>query len=317
MRVAGVIELGWFVLLAALLAAASVNTRLLAACAERDYPAGGAFLDVDGVRLHYAEQGGDGPAVVFLHGNPGSLHDFDAVLPLAARQELRAIAFDRPGHGYSERPAGQVDVHEQARLIHDALAQLGVTKPILVAHSWSGALALAYALDHPGEVRGLVLLAPVAYGSQRFGSGLEQATQVPVLGTILAWTVIAPLAGKIVPGILTVAYAPDRVPEDYAAAALAMWMRPGAFLAWAQDMDLLQDELNGMSPSYGSIAAPVQIVLGELDGLVPGDLHGRPLARAIPGAGLTVVPAFGHEVPQLRPDLVMDAVERILEADAG
>ena len=63
------------------------------------------FLDVDGVRLRYFEQG-DGPAVVFLHGaSLGSSADvFARNLPAFADAGFRAIAFDQPGFGLSGAP---------------------------------------------------------------------------------------------------------------------------------------------------------------------------------------------------------------------
>ena len=55
----------------------------------------------------------------------------------------RVIAFDRPGFGYSTRPRDRTwTATEQARLIHQALGQLSVEKPIVVGHSW-GTLAAA------------------------------------------------------------------------------------------------------------------------------------------------------------------------------
>lgn len=47
---------------------------------------------------------GEGQPVVFLHGGILSSVDFMDVLPLAAQQGYRAIAFDRPGYGHSRLP---------------------------------------------------------------------------------------------------------------------------------------------------------------------------------------------------------------------
>ena len=60
------------------------------------------FVTVEGMRLHFVIRGAGRP-VVLIHGNPGSTQDWTRVLgPLAANH--RIIAFDRPGHGRSERP---------------------------------------------------------------------------------------------------------------------------------------------------------------------------------------------------------------------
>ena len=78
--------------------------------------------------------------------------------PLAAR--YRVIALDRPGHGYSERPADAwPNPLAQAHIAHGLAQGLGLERPILVGHSWAGSLVLAYLLAYPGEAAGAVLLA--------------------------------------------------------------------------------------------------------------------------------------------------------------
>lgn len=88
----------------ATLAASYLVVRNQTRRAERDNPPSGEFIDIDGVRLHYIEQG-EGPVLVLLHGNVVMADDFrmSGLLERLA-QSHRVIAFDRPGFGYSERP---------------------------------------------------------------------------------------------------------------------------------------------------------------------------------------------------------------------
>src|SRR6266481_7578084 len=104
------------------------------------------FVTVDGTLLHFVVRGA-GPPVVLIHGNPGSGQDWTRLFaPLAAHHEV--VAFDRPGHGRSQRPRHiDATIEVQARLLHDALKQLHVERPIVVGHSWGGALALVYAIN--------------------------------------------------------------------------------------------------------------------------------------------------------------------------
>ena len=120
------------------------------------------YVIVENTRLHFLIQGAGRP-VVLIHGNPGSCQDWTRLYSsLAARYQ--AIAFDRPGHGQSERPDREdATVEVQARMLHAALQELGVERPILVGHSWGSALALVYALEFPNDLVGLVLLATAVY----------------------------------------------------------------------------------------------------------------------------------------------------------
>ena len=95
---------------------------------EKKYPPDGEFVTVEGVKLHYISKG-EGKTVVFLHGGILTGNDFRDAIDLAAEQGYRAIAFDRPGYGYSERPKNKrVTPRDQVRLIHGALRQLGCPK---------------------------------------------------------------------------------------------------------------------------------------------------------------------------------------------
>lgn len=78
-------------------------SKITVRLAEMKYPPGGSFVEVEGIRLHYHDKGkGSGQPIVLLHG--GVLWgDFKGVMALAAKQGYRALAFDRPGYGYSER----------------------------------------------------------------------------------------------------------------------------------------------------------------------------------------------------------------------
>ncbi|WP_456683945.1 alpha/beta fold hydrolase [Bradyrhizobium sp. S3.14.4] len=79
-------------------------------------------------------------------------------------KDHRVILIDRPGHGWSTRMRRQDSTPQiQARMIDEALRKLGIDRAVFVVHSWSGALGARIALDHPGRVAGLVMLAPVTH----------------------------------------------------------------------------------------------------------------------------------------------------------
>lgn len=172
--------------------------------AEIENPPSGDFIEVNGVRLHYVEQGKGSP-IVLLHGNGATVEDWTAsglFDTLAANH--RVIAFDRPGFGYSERPRSTVwTPRAQAELIAGAIAQLGVEHPLVVGHSFGTLVTLALALDFPDVTGGIVLIGGYFYATVRADALLTSPPAIPVVGDVMRYTVspliaaaISPLAAK-------------------------------------------------------------------------------------------------------------------------
>lgn len=291
----------------ALLGAAGVNAAQFARI-ERTHPPQGRFTSVDGLRLHYIERG-EGPPVVLLHGNPGSTEDFIPLLNVLAK-EHRAIAVDRPGHGYSERAsASDMTPSDQAEAIHSALQQLGVDRPILVGHSWGGALSLVYALRFPDEVRGIVLVGTRAFHLDGPTDPLYRLLRMPVVGEVARWTVLPVLGRGVVEKRLRAAFAPDPAPEQYVQMARGMWLRPLQAEATVWDSENLQRELLNAAQRYGQIAVPVVILAGAED---KPERESIPLSQKITGAELRILPNTGHELHRTRLEVMMRAIKDVV-----
>src|SRR5215218_3468241 len=106
---------------AAALGAAALYTAKQTREAERKHPPVGRFLEVDGVRLHYIEQG-TGEPLALIHGNGTLIQDF-TVNGLVDRlsERYRVIVIERPGYGYSDRPRGLWTPRAHATLYEHAL----------------------------------------------------------------------------------------------------------------------------------------------------------------------------------------------------
>src|SRR5712691_7053930 len=167
------------------------------------------FVAVDGARLHFVIKGAGRP-VILIHGNPGSCQDWARLYtPISSRYQ--AIAFDRPGHGHSQRPNHRdITVDVQAQMLHEALSKLAIDRPLLVGHSWGAALALAYALQFGEAISGAVLLAPAAYESDDGVSFLTKLPAWPVIGDVVNWLFTPLLGAWIVREDLQKAFAPDQ-----------------------------------------------------------------------------------------------------------
>jgi len=298
---------------AVLLAAGAVATAVLTARAERQFPPRGEFKTVEGTRLHLLAAG-QGRPVVLLHGANGAVQDWTASILEPLSRSYRVVAVDRPGHGYSERPTGGVVTPDiQARLIRGALQQIGVEKPILVAFSWSGSLALAYALAWPDEVAGIVMLAAAAYPWATPVSPIYRLPNVPVIGPLFAHTVAMPVASLLIDAFVNGAFAPSPVAGNFGQAGLPLALRPGSYLANAEDIFYVKPFLLLQSARYGGLKPPIAILHGDSDGVVGLEIHSRALLRAAPRVTLEVVPGAGHLLHHIAPDRVLATIDAMAE----
>jgi pimeloyl-ACP methyl ester carboxylesterase len=281
---------------------------------QRHYPAEGRMIDVAGARLRVVELGPSdaaGPAIVMIHGASSNLAAMR--LPLGDRlaQDHRVVLIDRPGHGWSTRENLQSSTPAmQAKMINQALEQLGVSHAILVVHSLAGALGARMALDYPQRVAGLVMLAPVAYPWPG-GVGLyNRIVTMPVIGPLLAYTITLPFGLALVdPGARGV-FLPQTMPEDYVRhTAAPLLLRPREFLANAWDLMTLKAAVAEQAPRYGGIKVPTVVIAGDADKTVSTSIHSRPFAAAVPDAKLIVIPNVGHMVHNAAPDLVIGEIE--------
>lgn len=286
--------------------------------AEATDPPAGTFIEVDGVRLHYVDQG-SGPTVVLLHGNGVTLQDFEVsgVLGLASEQ-YRVIAFDRPGFGYSDRPRTTIwTPAAQARLIGRALEALDVGAAVIVGHSWGTLVALAMALDTPARVSGLVLLSGYYYGTARPDVWLLSAPATPVLGDLMANTV-SPLAARLIaPAAIKASFAPAPVSSKFAAFPLALTIRPSQVRATSADTALMVPSAAAMSSRYPALSVPVIVMAGEGDIIVHGDAHAVRFVQDVASAELRLVPAQGHLLHYAVPDQVVAAIGVVNERAAA
>ncbi len=102
------------------------------------------------------------PVVLFVHGAPGGADAwFDFMEDSLLRQKARLVSIDRPGYGYSDFGTAVVSVVEQAEAVNAVLQRSGNGPAILVGHSYGGPVIGKYAVDHPGRVKALFMVAPV------------------------------------------------------------------------------------------------------------------------------------------------------------
>jgi len=292
---------------AALLLGAAALTRVLVRRAERRYPRPAGMVAIDGVRLRYTRAGAGRP-VVLIHGLLGSTYDYEILSDLLAPR-YEVLAFDRPGNGYSGAPPS--DGHTpigQAFLLHEAVGRLGLERPVLVGYSLGAAVAVAYAELYPADVAAVVTVGGHVLPYHLPVARLARGLRVPVLGRLAAATVIVPLAYPLGYELLSLACSPQRLPRRYAAAALAVALRPGPFRHATEDLERTTADLRALAGSYGALGAPFVVLVGAYDRIAP-PAESEAFHRRLRDSRLTVIGDGGHALHATHPAAVAAAVD--------
>jgi pimeloyl-ACP methyl ester carboxylesterase len=305
--------------LVAIPALLALTTQVGVALLAHAYPAKGKTIHVTGATLNVVDIGPRASMnfpIVMIHGASSNLEVMRQPLGNLLANTHRVILIDRPGHGWSVREREEDSTPAlQARMIAEALQQLGIGRAIFVVHSWSGALGTRMALDYPERVAGLVMLAPVVFPWRGGVGWYNAAVTTRFVGSLLAYTITLPLGLLLAESGARGVFLPQRLPQDFVAStATPLLLRPREFLANARDLVTLKQAVIEQAPRYGDIKVPVTIIAGDVDKTVSTAIHSQPFAAAVPQTKLIVLPGVGHMVAQAAPDLVMAEIDAMIAA---
>jgi pimeloyl-ACP methyl ester carboxylesterase len=305
----------------------------------------GTVVADDGTGLYYEEVGPvDAPlTVVFVHGYTLNSQSFYFQRQTLARDDVRMIFFDQRSHGRSEHGDPQLATIDQlGRDLHTVLETLVPAGPIvLIGHSMGGMTVLALADQHPelftapasrrggARVAGVVLIATSA------GDMASVTLGLPAL--------LARIKGPLMPLLLRGARRQANLVERGRAVGTDIaWMFtrrlsfgskdvPAATVEFLTNMiaatriEVIADFYPALM-SHDKLAAlpvladtDVVIICGERDTLTPLT-HSQAMADALPKAELVVVPQAGHVALMEFPEIVSDALDRLIASaldDAG
>ena len=278
---------------------------------EAEFPPEGQFLSVDGHPVHYLQLGA-GPDLVLIHGASGSTRDFTFSLAEKLAKQFRVTLFDRPGLGYTPALAPQgVTLDAQTDLLVHAARDLGLEAPIVVGHSFGGALLMDWAVRHPDQIAAAVSISGATYPwpgeLDRFNSLLSQ----PILGTVMAYILCAWVPRSYVISEVGSVFAPQQAPAGYADYIGAeLNLRPESLIANAQQRTDLRPQLRKLSPHYAELTLPIEIVHGTADTTVDLEIHSAALAQNAQHAHLQRLEGIGHMPHHVAEPDVIAAIER-------
>lgn len=147
------------------------------------YPFQSRFLDLDGIRYHYLDEG-RGEPIVMLHGNP-TWSFYYRHLVLALRERYRIVVPDHVGCGLSDKPQSyDYCLERHIANLEGLLERLGLERMTLVVHDWGGPIGMGYAVRHPSRVARFVVFNTAAFWLPRVPVFLRLC-RLPFLGALV------------------------------------------------------------------------------------------------------------------------------------
>jgi len=233
------------------------------------------FLRLRGVRIHFKILGAADQTIVFFPGWGADITHYTALLKHLA-QNFKVLAIDLPGFGLSATPEIIWGTAAYAQFLHDFLAAINITKPIIIGHSFGGKIAI-YALGkHLVDAAQLILVA---------SSGINLPKSWEIRGKIFCYKLLKKLAA--VPGLknffakIIAAYQNQAGSSDY---------RNSSGMMRKIMVKVVNQDLRDLLPR---IAVPTTLIWGEQDQSTPL-AAGKLMQQLIPNSQIIILENCGH-----------------------
>lgn len=288
----------------------------------RHYPPIGQFFDHNRGRLHVIEAGkAKAPPVVLIHGASGSARDMlTAFAPhLSAFAWVHAI--DRPGIGYSESSVADYALSSpevQADIINEYVVSRGLQRPVIIGHSWGGAVAQSYAQKYGSETAGVLSLCPPLYPWDGPRTWYEHVVTTPIIGSLVAHCLLTKYGLTQIDAGIERNFKPETAPAHFAKTiGAALILRPKPFRANSVYGMHLSRHLERLCGRYQEAACPFILASGDQDYTVSFKRNSLRYHEAFPNSELMVFKGAGHMIHHTQTAALVARVKQLIEPADG
>lgn len=263
----------------------------LAELNEKYATAPSAFLTVDGMEVHYRDEGNktDSLPLLLIHGTGSSLHTFDA-WTVELKKEKRVIRMDLPAFGLTGPfPDRVYSIDHYVAFVNQFLKALGIQQCIIGGNSLGGEIAWNFTVQHPEKVQKLILIDAAGYPlqSQSVPIGFKIA-RTPVLNKMM--TFLTP-KWMVASSLKNVYADPSKVNDALVNRFFDLTLRAGNRQALVDRMNFVPD--TSKLSLIKNIQQPTLILWGEQDLLIPVQNAFR-FQNDLPNNTLVLIKNSGH-----------------------
>jgi haloalkane dehalogenase len=267
------------------------------------------YSEVDGLRLHYVDEGSGEPVVCF-HGEPTWAYLYRKMLPSLVDGGYRVVCPDYAGFGRSDKPTerGWYTYDRHVELVSALLAGLDLRDATVVVQDWGGPIGLRWAMENADRVARLVILntglftGRVSKGFMQWRNFAERNPDLPV-GFVIQGATKTELPQEVVD-----AYeAPFPTPESKAGAAQFPLIVP------TSDEDTGAAEMRAVSDALSRWDKPALVAFSDSDPVFPHPRAGQVFVDLIPGAGEQVtIEGAAHFLQEDRGERIAEEMLRFM-----
>jgi haloalkane dehalogenase len=268
------------------------------------------YADVDGLRMHYVDEGGGAPVVCF-HGEPTWAYLYRKVAAPLLDAGHRFVAVDMPGFGRSDKPTerGWYSYDRHTEHVSRVLAGLDLRDATVVVQDWGGPVGLRWAVENADRVARLAILntglftGRVSKGFMAWRDFAERNPDLPI-GFIVDGATATDLDERV-----KAAYeAPFPTPESKAGAAQFPLLVP------TEEGQPGAEEMRAVMDALSRWDKPALVAFSDSDPVFPYPRSGQVFADAIPGAGEQVrIEGAAHFLQEDRGEQIAAHLLELLE----
>jgi len=265
------------------------------------------YADVDGLRLHYVDEGA-GDAIVCFHGEPTWAYLYRTVARPLLDAGLRVVCPDYPGFGRSDKPTDRrwYTYDRHVELVSRLLAGLDLRDVTVVVQDWGGPIGLRWAIENADRVARLVILNTGLFSgrvSKGFLAWRDFAERNPDLP--IGFVIEGATTSELAPDVIAAYEAPFPTLESKAGAAQFPLIVPTAEDApGAAEMGAVADALTRWDK-------PAMVAFSDSDPVFPFPRSGERFCDAIPTAGQQVrIEGAAHFLQEDRGEHIGELIAR-------
>ncbi|GAA4279429.1 alpha/beta fold hydrolase [Aquimarina mytili] len=268
------------------------------------------FVTIENEKIRVSQKG-SGKDILFIHGSPGLIEDWNDIADTLAKQ-YRVTSFDRPGHGFSSSKEYTYHIKDNALLVEQLISQLNLKNPLIVGHSYGGSTAAYMAAHSNTNNRHYIIIDSPLYTSR--SRTIYKLISTPIIGKGIALLASYTIANNQIRDGLTTIFqnTPEEKVEQLIKERQRIWSQPKVIYTKSMESLHYQEDLNAISHKYKNINASITLITGK-DSLKTLRKDCERFHIEVPNSELILLDKTGHYIQFDRSQDVIEIIRSKME----